>query len=398
MALPALISFFGASVKSGTSLRPGFYNEAMKEIMKRGHKIVVTSLVAVLTNLALATTKYFIGLAAHSPAITSDAANNFSDAMGGLITIIGTKLSQKPSDKTHPFGYGRIEYFTTAIVAFLVLYVGIDALRESLHSILHPVAPEFSSLSLWLVALALGVKLVLGLWLKKRGKAIPAPAITASGVDSLNDSILSLATLISALLAHFAHIDIGGWLGLIIAGFILKSGYDLIMEPLSMLLGERTDSALTDAVKQTIGEHKPVEGVYDLIINSYGENFSVGSAHIQIPDIMSARQIDELTRRITQSVWKKYRIVLTLGIYASNISDPVSKEIRQIVVLILKDYPDLIQMHGFYVDLRLHIVAFDLIFPFEAPSHQYRHEIKEKLQEKLPGYTFNITLDRDFSN
>ncbi len=365
---------------------------------KRSKQIILASLAAIAANGLLSGIKFVIGFSSRSQAVLSDAANNLGDALGSFVTIIGTRLSQKKPDHGHPFGYGRIEYMTSAIVAALVLYVGIDTLISSIQSLLHPQAVSFTNLSLWLLAGGLVLKFFLGLWLKARGQKLKATSVEASGLDSLSDSILSLATLISALLSRFAHIELGGWLGLVISFVIIKSAVELLLSPLNELVGLRTNTALGEQIKQSILESsQEVQGVYDLVLNTYGDSLSIGSAHIQISDTLNARQIQSLTRRITKMLYQKYHLVMTIGIYASNDSDPLSASIRKLVEQTLAKYPQIVQMHGFYVDLDLHTIAFDLIFDYDADGNALRQQIRSRLQNELPDYTIDIVVDGDYT-
>lgn len=365
---------------------------------ERARQIIFTSLGTIGANTFLAGLKFVIGFASHSQAVLSDAANNLGDALGSFVTIIGTRLSTRKPDRRHPFGYGRIEYITSAIVAALVLYVGIETLISSIQALIEPQPVSFTSLSLWLLAAGLVLKLSLGLWLKARGKKLKAVSIEASAADSLSDSILSLATLISALLSRFAHIQLGGWLGLVISFFIIKSAIELLISPLNELVGLRTDEVLGEEIKNSILSADPqVQGVYDLILNTYGDSLSIGSVHIQVSDTLNARQIQALTRRITKMLYKTYHLVMTIGIYASNDSDPQSARIRKLVEQTLQSYPQIVQMHGFYVDLNLDTVAFDLIFDYQSDGAALRKEIRDRLQKELPGYTIDIVVDGDYT-
>lgn len=279
-----------------------------------------------------------------------------------------------------------------------MLYVGIETLISSIQALIEPQPVSFTSLSLWLLAAGLVLKLSLGLWLKARGKKLKAVSIEASAADSLSDSILSLATLISALLSRFAHIQLGGWLGLVISFFIIKSAIELLISPLNELVGLRTDEVLGEEIKNSILSADPqVQGVYDLILNTYGDSLSIGSVHIQVSDTLNTRQIQALTRRITKMLYKTYHLVMTIGIYASNDSDPQSARIRKLVEQTLQSYPQIVQMHGFYVDLNLDTVAFDLIFDYQSDGAALRKEIRDRLQKELPGYTIDIVVDGDYT-
>ncbi len=364
--------------------------------MDRNQIIIRTSAVGIAANLGLCAVKFAIGFASRSQAVITDAANNLGDALGSVITIAGTKLSEKKPDRTHPFGYGRVEYMTSIIVAFLVLYVGVQSFFESVRAIFVPQPADFSITSLIILAAALGVKLILGLWTRSKGRSIRSAALEASGTDALSDSMLSGAALVSALLVHFANIDLSAWLGLLIALYIICSGIQLMKHPVDSLIGSRPDHELTRQVSDLILSFKNVDGAYDLVLNGYGETFTIGSVHIQIPDTLSAREIQHLTQQISQEVYRRFRIILTIGIYAANTSDPTSSRIRKTVDQTLAQYDQIIEVHGFYVDLPMHLCAFDLIFDPAADACALRDEIQASLQKQLPDYRFYIVIDKEF--
>lgn len=287
---------------------------------------------------------------------------------------------------------------TSAIVAFIVLYVGVESLLDSISAIRNGDVSTFTPVSLALVTLGIVVKLVLGLWMKKQGKAIHSDAIEASGADAMSDTALSLATLVSALLSYWFHIEISGWLGLVISFFILKTGIELLRSPLDELVGLRADETLSRTVREQVETFKGVEGAYDLILNSYGDGLCIGSIHIQVADTMTAREIQKLTRHISQKIYQEHRIILTVGIYASNVSDPLSRTIRHQIDEILKDRPQILQVHGFYVEPEAKLAAFDLVLSFGADGNAIRQEIQKQLQKEFPGYSFDIVLDGDFSD
>ena len=190
----------------------------------REKTIVRTSIVGILTNVLLVAFKAAVGLASHSIAVILDAVNNLSDALSSVVTIIGAKLGAKLPDKKHPLGYGRIEYLSSMIVAALVLYAGITSLVESVKKIIHPEAADYSTVSLIIIAVAILVKLGLGLYVKKQGKKVHSGALEASGSDALFDAILSASVLASALIFFWSGVSLEAYVGVLISIFILKSG------------------------------------------------------------------------------------------------------------------------------------------------------------------------------
>ena len=263
--------------------------------MKREKVIVRTSILGIVANLLLAGFKAFVGLLSNSIAVVLDAVNNLSDALSSVITIIGTKLAGKKPDKKHPYGHGRTEYITATIIAAIVLYAGITSLVESVKKILHPEKPDYSTVAIVIIAVAVAVKLALGFYVKKTGKAVNSDALIASGEDARNDAVISAATLVAAGIFLIFGVSLEAWLGAIISLVILKSGYEMLRQTLSRILGERVESELSLGIKKTVAEFPQVSGAYDLILHSYGPDMLMGSAHIEVPDTMTAAALEDIS-------------------------------------------------------------------------------------------------------
>ena len=375
-----------------------------KEILsrKREKAIVLTSSIGIGGNALLVAFKVFVGILAGSISIIVDAVNNLTDALSSLLTIIGAKLSNKKPDKKHPFGYGRVEYLSAMMIAVLILLAGGTAIVESVKSIIaYFQEGEMASYDLTaflIIAAAIAVKITLGLFFKIRGKQVKSEALSNSGTDALMDSVLSLSTLIGALIGKYANVYVEGYLGCAIGCFILYSGFKALKESLSSIIGERVDKDTVDGLKKLILSHKEVKGVYDLILNSYGVDRVIASAHMELDDNMTAKEIHKLTRTIQAEAYKKYRFLLTLGIYASNESCPKAKAIKEDLAKLVYAEPHIIQMHGYYLDEETSTVTFDVIFSYEEkdPASKIK-AITAKLKEKYPEINFYPVLDRDFS-
>jgi len=366
----------------------------------RDRKIVRTSVISILTNMLLAAFKGIVGLAAGSISIILDAVNNLSDALSGIITIIGTKLAAKPADKEHPYGYGRVEYLSATIVAAIVLYAGFSSARESVIKILHPGKPSYSTLSLVIIAVAVAVKLALGTYVAKTGRSVGSKSLIASGADARNDAVLSASVLATALLMKFTGVSLEAWVGVIISLIILKSGYEMMKDTIDDILGSRISSELSRAVKATLMEHELVYGAYDLFLHSYGPDRIEGSVHVEVPDETTATDIDHMTFDLTKAVYLKNHVILTaIGVYTHNSSDPKAQRILGEVREVLHEYPDILQLHGFYLDEPEKIIKFDIIIDFASPDREgeYRR-ILSHIRTMYPDYKVYINLDRDVSD
>ena len=366
--------------------------------MDRDKIIVKTSIIGILVNLVLVAFKASIGIMVNSIAITLDAVNNLTDALSSIITIIGTKLAGKAPDKEHPYGYGRIEYFASVIISVIVLLAGITALEESVPKIFNPVLADYTFVSIFIIAVAVVVKFLLGRYVKGKGKEINSQSLVASGSDALFDAILSLSTVVAAIISLIWNISLEGILGTIIAFVIIKAAIEMLSETLSSMIGTRVDNEITDKLKERIGEFEEVKGVYDLTLHNYGPTQLMGSVHVEVNDDLTAKEIHKLTRQILYSVYEEFGIVLTVGIYASNVDTPESMEIKESLLKIIGKYPEILQMHGFYIDEDINLITFDIIVDFDANGHEVKEKVLEEIRNKYPNYQFDAILDADYSD
>lgn len=370
-----------------------------KQAEARDKQIVKTSFVGIAANVLLAVFKAVVGLMTNSIAIVLDAVNNLSDAASSVITIVGTKLAGKEADKKHPFGYGRIEYMSAMIISVIVLYAGITSFTESVKKIIHPDTPDYTAVSLIIVAVAVVVKIVLGQYVKGVGKKVNSDSLVNSGEDARLDSVISASTLVAAVIYIVSGVSLEAWLGAIIAVVIIKSGIEMLRDTLSELLGERADSSLAQKIRKTVTEFPGVQGAYDLVLNNYGPDAWNGSVHIEVPDTCSADQLDELIRGITLQVYEKYNVVLTaVGVYSVNTKDPKAIAMREKIASIVKQNPYVLEMHGFYVEEKRKTIRFDIVVSFDADNRtQVYRDVKAAVQKEYPDYRLQITLDTDFS-
>lgn len=370
-----------------------------KKQISRDKIIIRTSIIGIITNIFLVAFKMFIGLLSNSIAIILDAVNNLSDAMSSIITIVGTKLANKKPDKKHPMGYGRIEYLTAMIVAGLVLYAGITSLIESIKKIIHPEAPDYSATTIIILSVAVVAKILLGKFVKSQGEKANSSALVASGSDATFDAILSFSVLVSALIFIFTKISLEAYVGAAISIFIIKSGIGMLVETLNEILGQRADRELTQKIKKIVAGHNDVSGAYDLFVYNYGPNKHYASVHIEVPDTMTAEELDILTREIEQDVYHKTGVIMTgIGIYSYNTKDDKISALRSKIQKIVFENEFAIQMHGFYADFENKNIRFDVVLSFEIEAHEGVKKIVEDLKKEFPDYEFAVTPDVDVSD
>ena len=374
-------------------------NESSELIQSRDKVIIRTSFIGILTNVLLATFKAVIGVISNSIAVTLDAVNNLSDALSSVITIVGTKLAGKRPDKKHPLGHGRAEYLTALVVAGIVLYVGITSAVESVNKIFNPEKPEYDVIALSIIGVAIVVKLILGKYVKSQGRKVNSGSLVASGSDAAFDAALSASVLLSAIIFILTSVSLEAYVGLVISVFIVKSGLEMIIETVDDILGSRADREVTEKIKQILCEEPEVYGAYDLFLNNYGPDRNYASVHLEVPESMSVRDFDKLTRKLQGRVFNETGVVLTaIGVYSRNIGEGESARIFEDVKKLVMAHEWVLQIHGFYLDSEEKTMHFDVVLSFDIEPKEGLSVLYSEIGSVYPEYTVTIVPDVDITD
>ena len=366
---------------------------------ERNKLIVRTSIIGILANVLLAGFKMVVGLFAHSIAIILDAVNNLSDVLSSLVTIVGNKLANKAPDRKHPLGHGRVEYISALIVSAIILYAGVTAAIEAVKKIINPETPNYTTVTLFIIAVAVVVKIVLGLFVSKQGKKAKSGALEASGKDALFDAVISASVLAFAIIYLTTKVSLEAYVAVIISIFIIKAGIEIMAETISEILGKRADADLTKKVKEILNREPEVRGAYDLLLNNYGPNKNYASVHLELPDTMTVDEVDVLTRKLEMNVYKETGIILTgVGVYSYNTSDTEVAHIRNEVQEMVMAHDWSLQMHGFYLDTEKHTMRFDVVMSFDIDPKEGIDIIRKEVGEAYPEYELNIIADVDIAD
>lgn len=366
--------------------------------MNRSQKIIRTSIIGIAANVLLAAFKAVVGILASSVAIVMDAVNNLSDALSSVITIIGTKLSERPADRKHPFGFGRVEYFSAIIIAVIVLSAGITSLIESVKKIFDPTEPEYTTITLIVIVVAIVVKLVLGQYVKKQGEQLKSDALIASGSDALFDAVITLATLVSAGVMLLWHVSLDGILGALISIVIIKAGIEMLASPVNELLGARISQDLLRDIKQEVLGFEGVHGVFDIILHNYGPNVLIGSLHVNVYDTMDAHEIHGLTRRISEQMYERHGIIMTVGVYSIATGENKRAELQNAVMQTLARHKEILQVHGFYYFEKEHRISVDVVPDISVHDEAaLNSQLTDEIKALVPGEEVTVVIDHNYS-
>lgn len=366
-----------------------------KQKSEREKEIVKASFVGIAGNMLLVIFKLVVGFMSNSIAIILDAVNNATDALSSIVTIVGTKLAGMRATRQHPFGYGRIEYLTSVIIAVIILVAGALSLRESIDKILHPAVTNYTAITITVIVVAILAKVAIGIYFKRAGTKTNSGALIASGIDSNYDAVLSAGTLVVAIFQLAWNINIDGIVGFIISLVVIKAGLEVLTDALGPIIGQREDAELGQKIEDYVNSFDGVRGTYDLLLDNFGPNEIIGSLHIEVPDDMTARDIHALTRQITVGLYDKFSIVATIGIYADNTTGKYAPMYAYLMDTVKKQ-PKILQTHGFYVDEKAHVVSFDLVIDFKADDEAIRDAVVSAMKEHYPDWDFSVIVDTDY--
>jgi cation diffusion facilitator family transporter len=345
-----------------------------------------------------------VGLISGSIAVSADAFNNLSDAASSIITIVGFKLASKPADEEHPFGHGRVEYISALIVSFMVMLVGLQFVKASFDRILHPTPVIFELIPFVLILLSIGTKVWLSRFNKFIGKSINSSALEASSFDALGDVFTSSCVALSLFISRWTTFPIDGYIGILVALFILYSGFSLIKQTLSPLLGEAPDLELVENIKNGVLSYEHIDGVHDLVIHNYGPSRCMASIHAEVPCDISIVTIHEVIDTAEKELSKKLNIHLVIHTDPINTDSKEINETREELEIILRKFPIVKSMHDFRVvgNGEYRNLVFDLVVEHTKGFKQAEEEaLKKSIDKELKilhkGYNALITIDKDFT-
>ncbi len=364
----------------------------------RNAVVVRCGAVGIVANVALAVAKAAIGFASNSLAIVLDAVNSLTDAVSSVVTIVGVKLAARPADREHPMGYGRVEYLSALLVAAAVFATGVITLRDSVLKILHPTLSTYDWVAVVVIVLSIAVKVWLGLYTRGKARETRSDALDASGVDALFDALVTGATLVGIAVTMLWHVTIDGWVSALISLVVAKSGWDMLRSIVSEILGERIDPKLARGLRAEIASFPPVIGAHDLFLDSFGPNEMIGSVHLEVPANMTAMEIDTLSRKISDRVYREHNIILTCGVYGADPEDPEWKKFNDSIRAEVMAHEGVLSMHGLYVDHDHNRVVFDVVRDFSVTDVEaFKGRIVDDLEKRHPDYTFTVHVDVDYA-
>lgn len=363
--------------------------------------------VGILCNLLLCAGKFAAGMLSGSLSITADAVNNLSDASSSVISLIGFKLSEKSADKEHPYGHGRYEYVAGFVVAAVILAIGFQLLKDGIMKIIEPTPVEFGIVPLAVLIVSIIAKVGLMLFYLKIGRKIQSETLIASAADSRNDVIATSAVLIAFIVAYFFNINLDGIMSALVAVFVLFSGFGLIRDAMSPLLGKAPSAEQVEDIRKKILAYDHVLGTHDLMIHDYGPGRQFASVHVEVSAEMSLLDCHEIIDKIEQDFFEDGLPMLVHPdpIIPADTDNSENSEIGRINAALfaaVREIDERITVHDMRIvpDPNERKVIFDCVVPPEVQisEKQLHEEISRRLCGQFPDCVCIISFESSYAS
>ena len=375
--------------------------EGRDEAALRKEYGILCGAVGIALNVLLFAGKFFAGTLSGSIAITADAFNNLSDAGSSFVTLLGFQLAGQKPDSDHPFGHGRIEYLSGLAVSMLILLMGFELAKSSLDKILHPAPVDSSWLVIAILCVSIAVKLYMSFYNRSLGKKLNAPAMLATAADSLSDSVATTAVLIATLVGRFSSLMIDGWCGILVAAFILWSGFNAAKDTINPLLGTPPTHEFVDQIKHLVMAHPAIIGIHDLIVHDYGPGRVMISLHAEVSASGNVLDLHDEIDNVESELREKLGCEAVIHMDPIVTDDGITEETRERVAALVHCIDDAINIHDFrMVAGPSHTnVIFDAVVPygFRLTDSEVEEKIKTAVRTLDGNYFAVVKVERSYT-
>jgi len=361
---------------------------------------ITASITGIILNTLLSIGKILTGIIFNSISVTADGVNNLSDGASSVITLIGFKISSKPADKDHPFGHARMEYLTGLILGIAVILVGVELIKSSFDKIMNPTKTIFSIEMIVVLIVSVLIKLWISLFYKKLGDKISSATLKASSTDSRNDVISTIVVILSLLVSKATGYEVDGYVGIIVALFILYSGYDILRDILNPLLGEMPDREFIESIENKILSYDGIVNIHDLVVHNYGPNRYFASVHAEVDAKEDIMKSHDLIDNIERDFAREFDISLVIHLDPVITDDEEINELRSMTDKIVKSIDERLTMHDFRVvkgETHTNLI-FDVVVPvdYDIKSSKLVSMIEKEIRNKDETYFAVITIDKNY--
>lgn len=359
--------------------------------------VVTVSALNILVNLISAAVKVVIGMAVSSIAIVSEGVNNATDSATSLITIVGTKLSAKHPTEKHPFGFGRIEYLTSLLIAVLILFTGAELMESSIKLIFEPQEMSISYVTMAIIAVSAILKLLLGTFTIKEGKRVDSSSLAALGTECRSDSVVSVITLVTALVFLVFRVNLDAYAGIIMALIVLKAGLEVLKETLSDLLGQSGEKELAQELYRIIRAEPLVLNAADMMLHNYGPDAYSGSVNVEIDHSKSVGEVYAALHELQLRIMHEKHITMVFGIYAVDKDHQEIRQLREQVAAFVREQEHVTSYHALYIHPNGRDIYVDLVVDYDlADWDELRREFTDYMAARYPEKHLELVIETNY--
>lgn len=373
------------------------YKLLRQEPDSREGTVVTVSGLNILVNLIFAAIKVVIGLAVSSIAIVSEGVNNATDSATSLITIVGTKLSAKHPTEKHPFGFGRIEYLTSLLISVLILFTGAELMESSVKRIFAPQEMSISYVTMAIIAVSALVKLALGLYTIKEGRRVDSSSLVALGTECRSDSVVSVITLVTALVFLVFHVSLDAYAGIIMSLIVLKAGFEVLKETLSDILGQAGEKELAQELYRIIRAEPLVLNAADMMLHNYGPDAYSGSVNVEIDHSKTVGEVYAALHELQLRIMHEKHITMVFGIYAVDRDHAQIRQLREQVAAFVREQKHVTSYHALYIHPNGKDLYVDLVVDYDlADWEALRKEFTAYMAELYPDKHLELVIETNY--
>jgi len=366
----------------------------MTTTQNRNNEIIRYNIIGIVMNLSLSLGKLIAGTLFNSHAVILDGVNSLSDLVSEVFAVIATKIGAKSADASHPFGYGRLEYVSSLVITMVILYVGVSSIIGSIQAIIVPdEPPRYTFILISVMVISLIAKLWYGLLMKKRGKELGSAAMIMTGTESMGDSLIAVAVLVSYAIYRFTGIDVEHYLCIIISLAIIQTGIHMIKDSMTKIIGGKVDPQMRKEMVHLLTMEPGVMNFANLLIHNYGEGVNIGSVDIEVDEATTAADINVITRSIKRKAAELGITLTSVGIIGTNITSEQASEIWDRIIERVLKHKSVLRAQSFTIDFEEKLITFSIVENMEMKNRaEDIHHLKEELQNEFPDMRIEIDI------
>ncbi|EOD6219117.1 cation diffusion facilitator family transporter [Enterococcus hirae] len=365
---------------------------------ERTKKGIIAGILGLISNMLLFVAKFMIGLFSGSVSIMADAINSLSDTASSILTLVGFKIAAKPADQEHPFGHERFEYISGLFVYIIITYVGFQFLDASIRKIFRPEHLVLTPIVFLVLIFSILLKLLQGRMYTRFSKTIQSEALKATAKDSYNDVFTTLAVLVSAGIERFTGWRIDGYVGFVLAGYIIFSGIMMLRDFVYELLGSRPTAEEIKTMEKQLSSYKSILGFHDLLVHNYGPNKKFASVHIEVDDSLNLNEAHKIIDIIEKDFKKTLDVDLVCHLDPVAIHNEQYRKILKQLRQIIKELGEELRLHDLRIIRKGKELQFDIVVPqnFKLPDDVLEEKIRQAIEKKVGSFELDITFDHNY--